>query len=145
VVSSVPSKGIEVVFLKSILSAALVALASQPPEAHAAADILHCTFSGGFNFYISTTDDNQSRLGVQPGIGDKGVTIFDPANNGARVVVEYNGVGMPITMTSIQKDGSAVHSRQIIDVSGTLVAPSQQMGKCETTYAAVDGAGVSGK
>lgn len=128
----------------TLAAVAALSLAGQSPEAHAAADILHCTFPGGFNFYISTTDDNQSRLGVQPGIGDKGVTIFDPANNGARVVVEYNGVGMPDTLTSIQKDGVAVHSRQIIDISGTLVAPSQQMGKCETTYA-VNGAVVSGK
>ena len=125
--------------IRSVFSAALMTAGLMAPAK--AADILHCTFPN-VQFYISTTDDNQSRLGVQPGIGDKGVTIFDPANNGARVVVEFNTVGMPDTLTSIQKDGTAVHSRQIIDVSGTLVAPSQRLGKCETTYA-VDGAVVA--
>ena len=118
--------------IRSVFSAALMAAGLMAPAK--AADILHCTFPS-VQFYISTTDDNQSRLGVQPGIGDKGVTIFDPAKNGARVVVELNAVGMPDTMTTIEKDGTAVHSRQIINVRRELVAPSQQMGKCETTYA----------
>jgi hypothetical protein len=129
----------------TLAAVAALSLANQPMQAHAAADILHCTFPDGFDFYISNTDDNQSRLGVQPGIGDKGVTIYDPADYGARVVVEYNAVGMPDTLTSIQKDGTAaVHSRQIIGANGELIAPSQQIGKCETTYT-VNGAAVDGK
>lgn len=128
---------------KSLLAAAALCAGAFCGQPASASDILHCTFPDGFKFYISTTDDNSSRVGVEPGIGDKGVTIFDTWRNGARVVIEYNGSGVPITMTTIQKDGTAVHSRQIVDALGTLVAPSQQTGRCETTYA-VDGAVVVG-
>jgi hypothetical protein len=95
------------------------------------ADVLHCTFKDGFQFFIATAGDNSARIGVQPGIGDKGVTVYDPANNRARVVIEFNGVDMPVTMTSIQGDGVAVHSRQSIGIDGKLIAPSQQTGQCD--------------
>ena len=96
------------------------------------ADVLHCTFKDGFQFFIATAGDNSARIGVQPGIGDKGVTIDDPANNGARVVIEFNAVQLPVTMTSIQGDGVAVHSRQSIGIDGKLIAPSQQTGRCDS-------------
>jgi hypothetical protein len=55
---------------------------------------------------------------------------------------------MNVNMKSILDDDGPEgrdrrHSSQLVDVSGTLVAPSQQTGKCETTYA-TDGIVVGG-
>jgi len=69
-------------------------------------------------FYITIYDDGTpARIGIDWGIGSKALVYDDPRNN-SWVVVELNGVGLPITLTTIMPDGRAIHSSQSTDVLG---------------------------
>ena len=63
------------------------------------------------------------------GVGNKAIAFLH-TKTGAVVVIELNTDGVPVTMTSILKDLQAIHSRQLIDILGKLVAPSQTPGMC---------------
>jgi hypothetical protein len=54
--------------------------------------------------------------------------VYSP--QGARVVLEFDAMGVPITLTTIQRNGDAVHSRQSLNEKDEIVAPSQQRGTC---------------
>jgi hypothetical protein len=122
--------------MSKFIAVALVAAMLAPSAALAGADVMRCTFPDGFELYVTRTDDDTGRIGVAAGVGDRARTFFD--TTGTRVVVEFNAVGLPITFTTIQDDGSAVHSRQIVDVSGRVVAPSQVRGSCAFKWTSKD-------
>lgn len=108
--------------------AMLLLLCSSP----AAATIMmySCTIEGMRGPLIITIydDGTPARIGTALGIGDKADVYFDRLS-GAVVVVEKNGGGLPITLTTINRDGRVVHSRQVINNDGWF-APSQSTGAC---------------
>ena len=73
-------------------------------------------------------DGSPARIGREQGIGDKASPYFDAAT-GAYIFVEFNGVGLPSSLTTVLKDGTAWHSRHTLFIGGDLVA-SQMRGKC---------------
>ena len=99
----------------------------------AQAEVLRCGFPDLFSwtFFITSYEDGRSaRLGVAPDAGDR-ATVTSDRRTGARVVVEVNVDGVPITMTTIQPDLSAVYSRHVLGLAGEVSVPSQQRGRCE--------------
>lgn len=110
-----------------ILLAAILALA--PFTARATILIYTCNFEGMSPIVITIYDDGTpARVGVASGVGDKAAVHFD-RYSGAVVIVESNIPGIPITMTTINRDGRAVHSRHVINADGWF-APSQTRGTC---------------
>jgi hypothetical protein len=75
-------------------------------------------------------DGSPSRIGVEAGVGNKAQAYFDPPT-GATVVVEFNGVGLPDTLTTINRDGKAIHSRHLLTVPEGWFLPSQVVGQCD--------------
>lgn len=95
--------------------------------------VFACQFAGfkGATTFITIYDDGSpSRIGVEVGVGDKAKTYFDPPT-GATVVVEFNGVGIPDPLTTINQDGKAVHSRHLLWLREGWSVPSQTLGQCE--------------
>jgi len=81
--------------------------------------------------FITIYDDGSpSRIGVEVGVGSKAQAYFDRPT-GATVVVEFNGAGIPDTLTTINRDGKAVHSRHLLAVPDGLFVPSQTVGQCD--------------
>jgi hypothetical protein len=79
-----------------------------------------------FTFY---SDGTPTRVGTSVGIGNRATAIVDGIS-GAVVVIEVNTDKIPITLTTISPDMSAVHSRQLLSTDGSIGAPSQGRGKC---------------
>jgi hypothetical protein len=99
------------------------------------ADVLRCKIDGyKEDVYITTAPDtNQNdgqyaRIGILPGIGDRAVVIAD--RMGAVAFVELNTDGTPVGLLTVQKDMRVIKSRQSIDPSGMVFAPSQSAGVC---------------
>lgn len=99
------------------------------------ADVLRCKIEG-FNentFITSSPDTNQNdgqyaRIGISPGIGNRAFAFAD--RMGAHVFVELNADGTPVGLLTVQKDMRVINSRQSIDPSGMVFAPSQSTGVC---------------
>ncbi|MET4240732.1 hypothetical protein [Bradyrhizobium sp. RT10b] len=112
---------------------ALTALAALATDV--SADLLRCKIEG-FNdsiFITSPPDTNQNdgqyaRIGISPGIGNRAFAFAD--RMGALVSVELNADGTPVGLLTVQKDMRVVNSRQSIDPSGMVFAPSQGAGVC---------------
>jgi hypothetical protein len=121
--------------MKKLLLAASIMLAA--PSAHAATEALRCTFPG-VQFYVTIENTAlpgfgaepryTTRIGMEPGAGDHGNMVYSP--KGARVVLEFDAMGVPNTLTTIQRNGDAVHSRQSLNEKDEIVTPSQQRGTC---------------
>ncbi|XUJ35699.1 hypothetical protein ACQ5SK_09780 [Bradyrhizobium japonicum] len=101
----------------------------------ASADVLRCKIEGFSDsiFITSPPDTNQNdgqyaRIGISPGIGNKAFAFAD--RMGAHVFVELNGDGTPVGLLTVQKDMRVINSRQSIDPSGKVLAPSQTAGVC---------------
>jgi len=99
------------------------------------ADVLRCKIEGfSENIFITTSPDtNQNdgqyaRVGISPGIGNRAFAFAD--RMGAHVFVELNTDGTPVGLFTVQKDMRVINSRQSIDLSGMVVAPSQGAGVC---------------
>ena len=74
-------------------------------------------------------DDGQyARIGLSRGIGDRSIVVAD--RMGAVAFVELNTDGTPIGLLTVQKDMRVIKSRQSIDPSGLVFAPSQSAGVC---------------
>ena len=105
-----------------------------PTIAVADVTVFQCNFpqgSGGpdFPFIVTVYDDGSpARIGAEQGVGDKASPYFDAAT-GAYIFVEFNGVGLPCSLTTVLKDGAAWHSRHTLDVGGHMVA-EQMLGTC---------------
>ncbi len=109
------------ILLGSILSTA----------AFATIKVFDCRFpADGLSFIVTVYDDGSpARIGREQGIGDKGQAYFDKVT-GAWIVVEFTADGtLPLSLTTILKDGVAWHSRHSLTVSGEIWA-SQMSGKC---------------
>lgn len=100
----------------------------------ATADVPRCKIEGFSDdiFITSPPDTNQNdgqyaRIGISPGIGSKAFAFADPM--GAHVFVELNADGTPVGLLTVQKDMRVINSRQSIDRSGAVFAPSQSAGR----------------
>lgn len=117
---------------KTTTSAALILIVL---ATGASADVLKCKIEG-FNdniFITSPPDTNQNdgqyaRIGISPGIGNRAYAFAD--RMGAHVFVELNADGTPVGLLTVQKDMRVINSRQSIDPSGNVFAPSQGGGVC---------------
>lgn len=107
--------------LKTLVT--LLALFGAPLSADA--EELRCSFGNIPDLYIRLGDGGSVRIGIAPGIGNKGSLSETEAG---MVVVEHDRDGLPITFTTILPDLTAVHSRHVVD-GGIL--PSQGSGHCE--------------
>lgn len=92
--------------------------------------VFTCHFSTMRAIITIYDDGSPSRIGVEVGVGDKAKAYFDPPT-GATVVVEFNGVDLPVTLTTINRDGKAVHSRHLLAIPEGWFLPSQTIGQCE--------------
>jgi hypothetical protein len=99
------------------------------------ADVLRCKIEGySEDVFITTSPDtNQNdgeyaRIGISPGIGNRAIVFAD--RMGAVAFVELNGDGTPVGLLTVQKNMRVIKSRQSIDLSGMVVAPSQSAGVC---------------
>lgn len=107
------------VVLAGLLTASAASAAGESVE-------YHCTFGNLPDLYIQMTDAERVRVGLAPGIGNKGRMVETDA---AMVVTETDSAGMPITFTTIlQPSLRAYHSRHVVDL-GTVI-PSQGKGEC---------------
>ena len=104
------------------------------PSALADITVFTCRFPGlrgtGAIFVTIYDDGSPARVGVEVGVGSKAQTYFD-ASTGATVVVEFNGVGVPDTLTTINQGGKSVHSRHLLSVPKGWFLPSQYVGQCD--------------
>jgi hypothetical protein len=99
------------------------------------ADVLKCKIDG-YNedvFITTSPDTNQNdgqyaRIGISRGIGNRATVVAD--RMAAVAFVELNADGTPIGLLTVQKDMRVIKSRQSIDPSGMVVAPSQSAGVC---------------
>ncbi|MGY4364352.1 hypothetical protein ACVW1A_000417 [Bradyrhizobium sp. LB1.3] len=120
--------------MSKMILLALAALAVLATDA--SADVLRCKIEGfSENIFISTSspDTNQNdgqyaRIGISPGIGNRAFAFAD--RMGAHVFVELNADGTPVGLLTVQKDMHVINSRQSIDPSGMVFAPSQNAGMC---------------
>ena len=94
------------------------------------AKIFKCVFDSNFEFFIAANPDATSgKIGERVGYGNPVSGGFDVLT-GAYVFVEYaDGGKLPITLTTIDRNGDAVHSRHSITSPGEILA-SQMKGKC---------------
>jgi hypothetical protein len=98
-------------------------------------DVLKCKIEG-YNedvFITTSPDTNQNdgqyaRVGISRGIGNRAIVVAD--RMGAVAFVELNTDGTPIGLLTVQKNMRVIKSRQSIDPSGVVVAPSQSAGVC---------------
>ena len=111
---------------------ALLLLSLVPVAAAADIAVLRCDFPNlNALFFTMYSDSTPARIGSGPGVGDRGL-VFRDRRTKAMVIIEENGDGIPITFTTIGPDLGAVHSRALIGLDGTVVAPSQEIGRCES-------------
>src|SRR3954453_11384698 len=111
----------------AICGALLLAFAAHPAQAQTA--VFQCNF-GSFEFFITVYDGGATaRIGERPGVGDRAWATRDP-RNGAWSFIEVNGDDFPISMTTIQPDFLAVHSRHVLEFDGKILSPSQAQGRC---------------
>jgi hypothetical protein len=111
----------------------IVALMLAPTYSLAA--VLKCKIDGyNENIFITTspdTNDNDGqygRIGISPGIGNRAFVVAD--RTGAVAFVELKTDGTPVGLITVQKDMRVIKSRQSIDPSGMVFAPSQSAGVC---------------
>ncbi len=119
-------------FLQTLLAIAAVAgISTLSGNCKAEIIILKCEIAGvsGPIYFTRYSDGSPSRIGVKPGLGDKGLFFLD--RTGAQIFVETNTDGAPITLTTIQPDMRAIHARQVLNSDGTVLSPSQETGRCE--------------
>jgi len=113
----------------AIAAIVLAMIAASPFSASAEIKALRCRFDG-LEFFITMYDDGSpTRLGTSVGVGDR-ARVYPDRRTGALVIVEENADSTPITMTTIQPDHAAVHSRHVIGLAGDVVAPQQLQGRC---------------
>jgi len=102
-------------------------------QAVAAISVLACQFTGVGRdpMYVTIYDDGSpARIGGGVGVGSRALIYFDGLT-GATVVVELNLDGIPITLTTVNRGGDAVHSRHVLSVPEGVRVPSQTLGQCE--------------
>src|SRR5205823_7394258 len=90
------------VCLAGYLTALMFCLTTDP----AAADItvLMCGFGNAARIYFTLYDDGTPvRIGIGPGVGNRGLLFRDPRNK-TIVIVEQNTDGVPDTFTTITGD-----------------------------------------
>jgi hypothetical protein len=93
--------------------------------------VLKCSFATIKDLYYTMYSDGApTRVGTGIGIGNKSVVVRDNMSD-ALVIIENNTTGIPITITTVSPDLTAVHSRHLIDLGGKLSAPSQGKGTCK--------------
>lgn len=93
--------------------------------------VLKCGFSNLPAVFFTIYDDGTPvRVGTGPGVGSRALLFRDPRNK-TIVVIEQNTDGVPDTFTTIAGDLTAVHSRALILLDGSILAPSQGMGRCQ--------------
>jgi len=112
---------------------AAVGLFASASKNVAAEIIVHSCRLPGFDTPLVVTiydDGTPSRVGVEVGVGSRASTYFDPPT-GATMVVEFNGGNVPITLTTINRDGQAVHSRHLVIIPKGWFSPTQTIGQCE--------------
>jgi hypothetical protein len=115
--------------LRTLCATAILVLAGAT-AVQAKIEVTRCSFDSLTIFITRYDDGTPPRAGKAPGVGNRAHIIPD-ARTGAVVVVEVNTDNIPDTFTTIQPDLFAVHSRHLLDLSGSLVAPTQQSGWCE--------------
>jgi hypothetical protein len=117
--------------MKRLLPGVLLSFGLSLSPASAEVQVFKCSFSNMNEIFFTLYDDgSQPRIGVSQGVGNKGYSFFDQAT-GTWVIVEMNAGQVPVTMTSINKKGEAVHSRQLNSLpDGDFVSPSQGKGSC---------------
>jgi hypothetical protein len=100
-------------------------------EANALITVMRCEIRGIEKpmFITEYSDGSPARVGTAAGTGNRADVFRDPRSQ-AFVVVELNTDFLPDTLTTVQADGRAVHSRHAINVEGKIVAPSQAWGMC---------------
>jgi hypothetical protein len=116
-----------------IVLACLICGLTSAGAASAEVTVLTCKFPkfDEAAIFITIYDDGSpSRIGVEVGVGNKAQAYFDPPT-GATVVVELNTAGLPSTLTTINGDGKAVHSRHLLSVPKGWFLPSQYIGQCD--------------
>jgi hypothetical protein len=92
--------------------------------------VLKCSFDDDeWMYFTRYTDGTPARIGKAIGVGDKALAFQD--RFGALVFIETNADGTPITFTTIERTLKAIHSSHLLQVDGTLLAPSQVSGQCE--------------
>jgi hypothetical protein len=93
--------------------------------------ILKCGFSNLPEVYFTIYDDGTPvRIGVGPGVGSRGLLFRDPRNK-TIVIIEENLDGIPDTFTTITGDMTAVHSRALLSLDGSVSSPTQGIGRCQ--------------
>ena len=114
-----------------LLGAAILAVFLGSP-ALATIQVFECSFpKEKFEFVITIYDDGSPvRIGVETGVGNRGV-FFRDEPTGAVSVVEFIDQGrFPSTLTTILADGQAVHSRHSLSLDA-LILESQMRGSCQ--------------
>ena len=112
--------------------AALTVLLATSLAARGEIVVLRCQFADVGLFITIYDDGAPARIGTGPGVGSRATVMRDP-RNGAWIVVEMNLDNLPITLTTIQPEMQAVHSRHVIELDGTVRVPSQMRGTCKRT------------
>ena len=111
-----------------VLLSVLLVLAITAQTAFAEVQVYRCQFTD-VSFVITIYgDDTLAKIGTEVGVGDD-AKIYEDAISKSLVAVEFNGTGQPITLTTINKGGGAVHSRHVLDLGGVFSA-TQRHGKC---------------
>lgn len=102
-------------------------MGTRPAEAEIT--VFACQFAGFGRepLYITIYDDGAP---ARVGVGSRAQAYFDRLT-GSTVVVEFNLDQIPNTLTTINRDGAAVHSRHLLSVPKGWFAPSQTTGNCD--------------
>ncbi|KRR08269.1 hypothetical protein CQ12_37240 [Bradyrhizobium jicamae] len=102
------------------------------------ADVLRCKIEGyREDVFITTSPDTNSsdgqyaRIGISRGIGNRAFVVAD--RMGATAFVELNADDTPVGLITVQKDLRVIKSRQSIDPSDMVFAPSQSARVCTRT------------
>jgi hypothetical protein len=113
----------------SVTVGAFIVLASTNVSS-AAIVAFECKFRGSSEPTIFTwyDDGTPARVGTATGIGNKALVFRDKF--GAWIFVEVNMDGSPITLSTIQDNLEVIHSRHLLEMDGTVLAPLQIKGRC---------------
>ncbi len=114
-----------------LLAIGILASITLATEAFAEIKVYECNFkSVGQLVFTLYSDGTSARVGVKSGVGNKALNFYDQISK-AISFVETNTDGFPITFTTINREMKASHSRQLISLSGDIIAPSRTDGTCK--------------
>jgi hypothetical protein len=78
-----------------------------PSIAAAGIAVFDCSFPNFSSIVVTVFDDGSpARIGREQGVGDKAFVHFD-SNTWAYIFVEFFAGGLPFTLTTVLKDGTA--------------------------------------